>query len=215
MKIFIYSLLFILFFIKITCIKDNNADNSNNYEPINSNNYESIEMYSIDGVPYYVADIGALIISNKSSENINVRFLKLGITNIDIITNGYYLRYFDGISPPNFFANDIYNNPKEFFFNNKRIFNTPLGYLNYRFTNIVTKEINLYFYSNRINFKITNINILVENIQFITNSNFKKMKKYLVNANLKETFYPGRFMFVVLTIDDNILTNTYWGTTNE
>ena len=89
MKIFIYLLLFILFFIKITCIKDDNVDNFNNYEPI--------EMYSIDGVPYYVADIGALIISNKSSENINVRFLKLGITNIDIITNGYYLRYFDGI----------------------------------------------------------------------------------------------------------------------
>ena len=41
------------------------------------------------------------------------------------------------------------------------------------------------------------------------------MKKYLVNANLKETFYPGRFMFVVLTIDDNILTNTYWGTTKR
>ena len=86
MKIFIYSLLFILFFIKITCIKDNNVDNFNNYEPT--------EMYSIDGVHYYVADIGALIISNKSSENINVKFLKLGMTNIDIITNGYYFKIF-------------------------------------------------------------------------------------------------------------------------
>ena len=27
------------------------------------------------------------------------------------------------------------------------------------------------------------------------------MKKCLINANLKETFYPGRFMFVILTIE--------------
>ena len=158
------------------------------------------------GINELHVEIGLIIISNKSSENITVSIPYAGIDRSDLMTNKSLSIDFDGITIGNPLSRkenieNIYNNLKEFF-NKKELFQPN----------------NLYFESNQVNFKITNLNVLIENSHFITNNNFEEMKKYLNTQGVYRIYeycYPGRFLLVILTIDDSTLTNTYWGTTNE
>ena len=154
---------------------------------------------------YPHVEISGFIISNKSSEEINITFPYLQIRNININTNNYHKQFIDG---------PIFQQPRspkeviEYYYNNFQETLIPAHF----------KINDIYFESNRVNFKITNLNVFIENSHFITNNNFEEMKKYLNTQGsyrIYEDYYTGRFLLVILTIDDSTLTNTYWGTTNE